>query len=65
MKKIPAIDLGECIDCEACIETNPNIFRRNAVGYIEVIDLPEYPEDEVDEAIKNCPANCIDWEDVL
>ena len=65
MMKVPAIDLGECIDCEACIEACPNVFRRNDVGYIEVIDLLEYPEDEVDEAIKNCTADCIVWEEGL
>jgi len=27
-----------------------------------VADLPSYPESEVDEAIKNCPADCIHWE---
>jgi ferredoxin len=35
----------------------------NDAGYIEVIDLDAYPEDEVYEAIKNCPADCIRWED--
>jgi len=62
MKK-PAIDLGECVDCDACIEACPNVFRRNDAGYIEVLELPEYPEEEVEEAIKNCPADCIKWED--
>jgi ferredoxin len=32
-------------------------------GFVEVADLSEYPEDEVNEAIKNCPADCIGWED--
>jgi len=62
--KIPVIDLSECVDCDVCIETCPAIFRRNAAGYIEVFDLSEYPEEEVAEAIKNCPANCITWEEV-
>jgi ferredoxin len=29
--------------------------------YIEIIDLPEYPEKEVDEAIMFCPEDCIAW----
>ena len=39
------------------------VFRMNEAGYIEVIELPAYPEKEVDEAIKYCPEDCIDWED--
>lgn len=62
--KNPVIDLSECVDCDVCIETCPAIFRRNAAGYIEVVDLSEYSEEEVEEAIKNCPANCITWEEV-
>ncbi len=60
--KVPVIDLGECVDCEACLDLCPSVFRRNNTGYIEVVDLEEYPEEEVEEAIKNCPADCIAWE---
>ncbi len=63
MKKIPAIDIGICTKCEGCIEVAPQIFRYNdAAGYIEVIDLEEYSEEDVDEAIKICPVDCIFWE---
>jgi len=62
MKK-PVIDIGECVDCDACLELCPSVFRQNDAGYIEVIDLPEYPEEEVDECIKNCPCQCIRWEE--
>ena len=31
--------------------------------HLVVFDLPEYPESDVDEAIKNCPADCIYWEE--
>lgn len=62
--KVPVIDLGICIECEGCIEVCPTVFRRNeAAGYIEVIELDEYPEEEVDEAIKICPVSCISWEE--
>jgi ferredoxin len=60
--KVPVIDLGDCVDCEACLDLSPSVFRRNDAGYIEVVDLEEYPEEEVEEAIKNCPADCIAWE---
>jgi ferredoxin len=59
--KIPVVELSECIKCEICIEVCPSVFRMNSSGFIEVIDLAQYPEIEVDEAIKNCPADCISW----
>ena len=61
--KIPVIDLGECVGCEACLELCPTVFRRNDLGYIEVIDLPKYPEEEIEEIIKNCRGQCITWEE--
>ena len=63
MKKIPVVDLGECTDCDSCIELCPEVFRKNVdTGFLEVIDLKEYPEDEIEEVISLCPAECITWE---
>ena len=62
--KVPVIDLDACTDCEACIEECPEVFRRNDLGTIEVIDLSQYPEEDVDEMIKNCPGCCIAWEEI-
>jgi len=63
MGAIPVIDLGECRQCDVCIATSPLIFRRNVnAGYIEVIEMVEYPAAQVNEAIKNCPLDCIYWE---
>lgn len=63
MKRIPVIDLGRCSECGGCIEIAPTVFRYNTeTGMMEVIDLDRYPEDLVDEAIKNCPEDCITWE---
>ena len=65
MRKIPVIDLSECIDCDSCLEICPAVFKRNSeTGYIEVMDLPDYPEEDVQEAINICPADCITWEDI-
>ena len=62
MSRVPVIDIGKCTDCESCIEICPDVFQKNMeTGYIEVMDLPEYPEDTVMEAISFCPADCIDW----
>lgn len=60
--KRPVIDLAECTRCEGCIALCPAVFRLNEAGFLEAVDLPEYPEGEIDEAIKNCPARCIRWE---
>lgn len=62
MKK-PVIDHGLCSECEACIELYPEVFRRNDVGFIEVILLAEYTEEEIEECMKNCPAGCIELEE--
>ena len=60
--KIPDVELGECVLCGVCVEVAPSVFRINGVGYVEVLDLTDYPEFEVNEAIKNCPADCVSWE---
>jgi ferredoxin len=61
---IPMVDLGHCSRCEGCIEIAPEVFRYNQeTGLIQVIDLSEYPVDEVNEAIKNCPEDCIFWDE--
>ena len=59
--KVPVVELSECILCEVCVEACPSVFRMNDAGYIEVADFSTYPEPEVEEAIKNCPADCIYW----
>ena len=62
--KRPTIDLGACTKCGGCIEVAPKIFKFNdAVGYLEVCELESYDQERVDEAIKNCPEDCIEWED--
>lgn len=62
--KRPAADIGVCTVCMGCVELCPDVFRLNEdTGYIEVIDLPEYPHRCVEEAIKYCPQDCILWEE--
>ena len=65
MKKIPRIDISECTDCESCLELCPSVFKKNKeTGLIEVADLSEYPEDDIEEAMSMCPADCISLEEV-
>jgi len=64
MQQKPLIDIGTCIDCGGCLEVAPMVFRRNqAMGYIEVVEMDEYPIELVQTAINICPAQCISWED--
>lgn len=65
MKRLPIIDLGRCSECLGCIEIAPDIFRYNVdTGCMEVADLKSYQEDLVEEAMKNCPKDCIYWEEI-
>jgi ferredoxin len=59
--KTPVVELSDCIGCGVCVEVCPQVFRMNDAGYIEVAELSVYPEAEVDEAVRNCPAGCISW----
>lgn len=61
--KRPDIDLGACSLCMGCVEICAAVFRYNDAGYIEIIDLPDYPEEEVNDIIMLCPENCIEWID--
>jgi ferredoxin len=65
IKKIPTVDLTSCSQCGGCLEVAPQIFRfSESGGYIEVCDLDLYDECSVDEAIKFCPENSIEWEEI-
>lgn len=59
----PAIEMGDCVLCEICAEVCPQVFSLNDMGYVDISDQKQYPEDCVDEAIRNCPARCISWEE--
>jgi ferredoxin len=61
--KRPEVDIGDCNHCGGCVSVCPAVFRLNDLGYIEVADLECYPEKEVDEAIADCPEDCIFWEE--
>ena len=64
MARIPVVDLGDCVECDCCVEVCPEVFRCNEViGYIEVTECDPYPELEVQDAINFCPTGCICWEE--
>jgi len=62
--KHPVVDIGRCTLCEGCIEVAPDVFRfSESFGYIEVVEYEEYIQEDIDEAIKICPTDCIEWEE--
>jgi ferredoxin len=63
LKNTPVIDRAECTDCESCISLLPDIFKRNPeTGCIEVVELPDYPENEIAQVMSMCPGDCIAWQ---
>ena len=62
-RRVPALDPGRCVGCDACIELCPDIFRRTEAGWIEVLERDAYDEQCVQEAINCCPSECIGWEE--
>ena len=63
MKKTPVIDISECNCCDGCLDISPDTFVYNEdLGFIEVVERPDYNTAEIEEAIKNCPKNAICWE---
>jgi ferredoxin len=62
MKK-PVVDLSECIRCGVCEDVCPEVFCMTDAGYIAVATIECYPVALVDEVIRCCPADCIDWQE--
>jgi ferredoxin len=61
--KIPVVDVVACTLCMGCVEVCPDVFQlNNELGIIEVADLDVYPDGLVDEAIKYCPEDAIEWD---
>jgi ferredoxin len=61
--KVPVVELSECTLCGICEEVAPSVFRIADAGFVIITELSNYPENDVEEAIKNCPADCIYWEE--
>ncbi|MCP4023630.1 MAG: ferredoxin [Desulfobacteraceae bacterium] len=60
--KVLAIDFEGCILCEICVELAPHAFRINDAGFVEILDIDVYSDENIHEAVNNCPKDCISWE---
>jgi ferredoxin len=59
MSKI-VIDTDECVGCQACVETCPEVFAfHDNEEKAYVIDGSDADADCVEEAIASCPSECI------
>lgn len=58
MKK-PVVDIGDCVLCGICVELAPHVFAINDSGFVDVMIVDDYSDQEIHEAIKNCPKDCI------
>ena len=63
MAKAPVVDQDACTGCELCTEEAPNTFKMNDDGVTEVVNPTGDPEDAIQAAIDNCPAECISWKE--
>ncbi|SHJ05528.1 ferredoxin [Desulfofundulus thermosubterraneus] len=64
MAKIPYIESEECLACGSCADVCPDVFQMNeTLGFAEVINPQGASEDEIQEAIDMCPAQCIHWKE--
>ena len=58
------VDEEECIGCGLCAEIAPDVFQLNEEGISQVIVSADKTQDSIQEAIDECPVECIHWEDV-
>jgi len=63
MARIPYVDQDECIGCGRCEEMCPDVLRLNDDGVAEVYEPHGATAELIQEAIDECPVNCISWEE--
>jgi ferredoxin len=65
-KRVPVIVAEECIACGNCAAVCPEVFSLNeSLGHSEMINPQGAPEEQIQEAMDQCPVQCIQWLDDL
>lgn len=57
------VDQDECTSCEQCVDDLPEVFRMNDADLAEVYNQEGASEEEIQEVIDACPAECIHWKE--
>lgn len=73
MSRIPVVDQEACIGCEVCTQICPEVFRMEGDDHDHDHDHHEHKsmvynptgasEAKIEQAMDNCPAACIYWEE--
>jgi ferredoxin len=63
MAKKLVIDQEICTSCGVCVDLCPGVFQLNEDELAVVIDPTGASEEEIQEAIDQCPVVCIAWEE--
>ena len=62
-KKGLYVDAEECIGCELCVQNCPKVFKMDEERDVSVVvNKGGASEDEVQEAMDDCPVGAIHWE---
>jgi ferredoxin len=63
MAKKPVVDQELCTSCGVCVDLCPGVFQLNDDDLAEVTDPFGASEEEIQEAIDQCPVACITWDE--
>ena len=59
--RIAYVDKDDCTSCHACTEEVPDVFKMDDDDLAEVYDPAGADEEAIQEAIEECPGECIHW----
>ncbi len=62
MAKVPVIDADLCTGCELCVDTCGDVFEMKD-DLAVVYNAEGADEDEIQDAIDNCPVEAIGWKE--
>ena len=63
MPKEPVVDPDTCTGCELCVDTCPDVFKMNDDDIAEVFNPAGDSEDNIQQAIDDCPSSAISWKE--